>query len=291
MWNQILLRGALAMLAFGLATLAFAQSNPGLHFGVIPREDYEVEYVPPPHVPARSVVFAGEALQLRIGFANPYHPSETITTRDRSFEQAFAVVMTSGPEGAAVPTLTAATTGRLTAYPADRKIAWGDDIVIPINGTATFDVSIGTTPTTPAGVYELRITPNLTAGSKIVGVTDILRYEVRTPSTFADQVELLYRQVMREYSHDNPTAAEAACNALLKKYPTSAAAYRVKGYLAAAAGHEPEAIAALTKARELLASGQDELWRLQHPNETPRAVTELTQRIDAIARNTPSSVH
>jgi hypothetical protein len=70
----------------------------------------------------------------------------------------------------------------------------------------------------------------------------------------------------------------------------SAAAYRVKGFLAAAAGHKQEAIDALGKARALVASGQDELWRLQHPDEAPRAVTELTQRIDAIARNAPVSV-
>jgi len=278
------------MLAHGWATLAFAQSNPGLHFGVIIREYYEVEYVPPPLLPARGVVFAGEPLQLRVDIANPYHAAETITTNDLSGEQAFSVAMTRGPEGAAVPTLTAPTAGRLSAYPVNREVAWGDDIVIPIGGTVTFDVSIRTAPSTPAGVYELRITPNLTASSKILGVGAIVRYEVRTPSTFADQVELLRRQMMREYNHDKPAATEAACNALLEKYPVSAAAYRVKGFLAAAAGHKQEAIDALGKARALVASGQDELWRLQHPDEAPRAVTELTQRIDAIARNAPVSV-
>ena len=291
MRNKILLRSVLAMLAYGLPTPTSAQQGQGLHFGVIIREYYEVEYVAPPLAPARGVVFAGEPVQLQVTIANPYHARETITTRDRTGEQAFSVAIIRGPEGATVPTLTAPTVGRLRAYPVNREVAWGDDVVIPIEGSVEFDVSINTTPSTATGVYELEITPTLAASTKFMRVSTVVRYEVRAPSTLADQIELLRRQMIRAYNHDNPAAAEAACNALLKTYPTSAAAYRVKGYLAASAGHKQQAIDALTKARTLLASGEDELWQLQHRDETSRAVAELTQRIDAIARNAPVSDH
>jgi hypothetical protein len=150
-------------------------------------------------------------------------------------------------------------------------------------GTVTFGGIIATSPTTVPGVYELVITPKHETSAKLNRLATIVRYEVRRASTSADEIEIMRRQMMREFHNDNVAAAQAAANALVVKYPRSAAACRVKGLLASTRGDRKDAIDWLSKARELLASGRDELAHA-HSNDLYRALTELTQHIDALTK-------
>jgi tetratricopeptide (TPR) repeat protein len=277
------------MLASTLVVPTRAQDIGGLHFVAALDEYYRVQYVPPPARPALDVVFAGEPVQLRLTVGNRNHTPESLATLGRPIEQAFAVSMIRAPEGASPPMLATRPAGRATADASD--VSWGDDIAIPPRGTVTFNASIATSRTTAPGVYELKITPNLQTSSKVNGLGTIVRYEVRLASTSADEIEVMRRQMMREYYRDQPAAAEAAADALLEKYPRSAAAYQIKGLLASTKGNRTEAIEALNKARQLLATGQDELSRTQPANELHRALTDLIANIDAVTKNMPIRVH
>lgn len=266
---------------------AVAQDAGGLHFVAAVNEYYRVEYVAPPAPPALDVVFAGEPVQLRLEVGNRNFAAEALTTSGASITEAFSLKVIRAPKGATTPTLTVGPTGRIIGE-GENDISWGDDIGIPPRSRVVFKGAIATTRSAIPGVYEVRITPNLQTRSKLNLLGTIVRFEIRVASTFADEVEMMRRHMTREYYHDNTAAAETAADALLARYPQSAAAYRMKGLLAAAKGNRKEAIEALGKARELLATRQDELRRTQEPNDLPRTLKDLTQRIDAIAKNAPA---
>ena len=275
------------LLALTIQTATPAQDNGGLHFLAAVNEYYGVEYVPPPALPALDVVFAGEPIHLRLEIGNGNFSPEALNTSSGSITRAFSLQVIRVPEGASTPTLTVETAGQIIGE-AGNDVAWGDDIGIPPRSRVVFKGAIATSRSAIPGVYEVRITPNLQTSSKLNPLGTIVRYEIRVASTFADEVEVMRRHMTREYHHDNVAAAEAAADALLTKYPQSAAAYRIKGQLASTRGNRKEAIEALGKARELLATGTDHLWRAQQSNDLRRTLTDLTQRIDAIAKNAPA---
>jgi hypothetical protein len=137
----------------------------------------------------------------------------------------------------------------------------------------------------------LRIAPNLQTSSKLNPLSTIVRYEVRVASTPADEIEVLRRQMMREFYHEKLAAAEAAGVALLEEVSPERTAYRIKGLLAKSSGDRKGAVDALSKARQLIAEGRDELWLAQTSNNARRALSDLTAEIDATSNNTPIKVH
>lgn len=289
----VALVAAMSLMA-GVASPIRAQDSAGLHFVAAVNEYYGVEYVPPPMSPAAlDVVFAGEPVQLRFTIGNRNSTAEALTTHEMPLAKAFSLTPIRLPDGAAQPSLVARPAGRIRAQQFVSDVAWGDYVVIPAHGTVTFNAYIDTAASTPAGIYEVEITPQVPASAKINGLGTMVRYEVRRPSTAADEAEQLRRRMMREYYHDRPAAAEAACNALLEKYPASATAYRIKAQLAVNSGRVKEALDDLERARNLLASGQDQLWTAQHPARAhvQRAVTDITEQMDAIVNQRTPRVH
>jgi hypothetical protein len=285
---------AAAMVACWLSTWSVAQAQDvlGVHFAAAVNDYYGVEYVTRAKPPALEVVYAGEPFELRLSFGNRNSAAESLATNSLSIERAFDVSVLRMPDLASRPVLVPRAIGHIRTAQSTSDIEWSDNVVIPPRGEVTFSASIITTPSTPPGVYELKITPNVVGTAKINLLGPIVRYEVRAVSTFADQVEMLRRHMMREYYHDNAAAAGAAADALLQQYPTGASAYRIKGQLASSAGRTTEAFDALGKARELLAGGQDVLWQGQHDrSETQHAIYELTQQIDAMKKRAPGQVH
>src|SRR5262249_38926385 len=132
------------------------------------------------------------------------------------------------------------------------------------------------------------IRPRIPSTSKVFPLSTILRYEVRTPSTEVEQIEVLRRHMMRMYNRYRSAEAQAAADQLLSRYPRSAAAYQLKGLLAWEAGRDKEAIDALSRARDLLATGQDEHWLAQKTaDDMRRDIDTLNNQIVAIDRKLP----
>lgn len=290
MCNRALSCCTVVMLALAIGSAVHAQDNGGLHFLATTNEYYGVEYVPSPVAPARDVVFAGEPVVLRLEVGNANFTPETLSTSGRSIREAFSLEVIRAPQGASIPTLTVEANGRIVGQ-VGSDVTWGDDIDVPPRSRVTFRGVIATSRAAIPGVYEVRISPNLRTSSTLNRLGLVVRYEIRLAATFADEVEVMRRYMMREYYHENTAAAEAACEALLDKYPQSAAAYRIKGDLAASKGDRKGAIEALSKARQLLADGQDELWRAQGSRDGYRAVEDLTQQIHSLATGAPVRGH
>jgi hypothetical protein len=230
----------LALTSYGLAA-GQERGDQGLHFVVAINDYYDVVYAKPPVSPALYVVFAGEPIELRLAIGNRNATTERIALHGLPIHDAFRLTALRVPEGAPQPTLTLRPAGRVEHAQLPNEMNWGDEVALPGSARLVLRATIDTAPSTVPGLYELQITPSISATTKINPLGTILRYEIRQVSPEADRIEGLCRRMLRLYNHEEVAEAQEAADQLLAVYPRSAIAYRIKGHVALTRGRRNEA--------------------------------------------------
>jgi hypothetical protein len=166
--------------------------------------------------------------------------------------------------------------GPITVQPGDR-LEWSAKLVSAVD-------------LVPPGKYEVSIVPDTAVGdasSWVVGRPLVL--EIREPRGFAGSMELLRRQGMWHYVHDDYGAALASFDELLRRYPESHIAHVMKGNIALRQGDRDRARASYSAALVLLERGADRLY-LTERNPPLHIVEEARENVRGMLRGVQRSI-
>lgn len=234
------------------------------------------EFIAPPKGLTRAVYYPGEEIKFRITLINDENkqdivltlPEKKITSNvtirwiklpDRASEPALKIQPAEVYKGlditrsAQIENLTKL--GPHEAVSSEWRLILRNGFTL-IPGEYEFKVSY----TLPAEIQQ-RL---MRSGEKVVVHGTSLRFEVREPATFEDQLEKMYRGAARDYYFNgNHKKAVAQLERLLVAYPTSSAAHYFLGHIASNSGDYAQAVKHFEKALQLLASNADTI-RLKH---------------------------
>jgi hypothetical protein len=271
--------GVIAVLGASNTVGLAQQARRGLEYVESVTGPCRGEYVAAPVRPARCVYFVGEAIALEFAFHNGSELIEAWHVGDLPMERAFQVTPQRVPDGAPIPQLRVFPNGELRADNVKTTADWSGSYKIPPGAVLSFRAALVPPPDSPPGVYELRIVPVADQNASPIFPTGMmLRYELRTVSTMADQAEVVRRRMMDGYKRESIEDMQAESERLLQLYPTSSAAYLVRAEIATRAGLLQDAVASLERARELVVTGQDRLYVSNAPPEEVRQSVEMFSR-------------
>jgi hypothetical protein len=282
-----------ATVSLALATATVGMQTPpartGLHFVAAATNSYDVEYVAPPNLPGNYVLFVGEVMELRISLGNRGDVDQTVTIGEVPIGRA---VLTRGlriPAGGSVPRVLVQPVGRVIDGQNVSTVNWEGELHVPSRGTLEFPATVVVPDDGPPGLYEFETVPGFAATTApIVPLGTGLRFELRRALSSEDRVEMVRRRMRQSFNRGDLAGAEEAADKLLTMYPSSSAAYQLKGEVAEERGQRQRAISQYQRALELLSSGQDKLWLAHAPTElATRRIDALTRTIESASRVAP----
>ena len=230
---------ALTMLVacvLGTGTEANQQQIEGWVYGAILSEYYDRAYVAAPMPPAQHVYFHGETIYVRIGVANRDGVPRRLDLGRRPLNDALEVTAITAPRDAGAVTLRPVGAGEVLAGPGERVADWQGVVDVPPSA-------------------QVHVFATVSARG-----SDIVRFEVRVPTTQAERAEVLRRQMERAELYQQDAVAERLADELLAAYPASASAHHVKAQVAMRRGRPEDATAALETALRLVRTKEDVLF-------------------------------
>ena len=143
------------------------------------------------------------------------------------------------------------------------EVQWGAPITVTPGGSLNVPLVLRT-PKLPAGVYELRVSQILLQCEDPCRVHDqggFFVFEVRAADKLPERLDQLYRRGLRALWRGAPDDADGIIQQMLAQYPTSSAAYELRGKQQAARERWRDAAEAYERAAQLVESGRDSLRR------------------------------